>query len=69
MPDQLWMPIETAPQDGLFMAWVPNTYRDDGGFIVSDCYRYQGDLISQGDGIVAPTHWMPLPPPPKGNHP
>jgi hypothetical protein len=55
-PADQWQPIETAPQDwSWFLAWSA-----DLGFLV---YR-------SGPGLIAaeepdPTHWMPLPTPPR----
>jgi len=51
-----WQPIETAPQDySWFLAWCY-----DLGFFV---YRTGPGLMAGEE--PAPTHWMPLPEPPK----
>jgi hypothetical protein len=59
-----WQPIKTAPTDGsLFLVWAPEyvglpsiyslcAYHPDAGFCI--------------DELREPTHWMPLPEPPKG---
>ena len=58
-----WQPIDTAPKDKtLFLVWCPEyrglssmfslcAWHDDAGFCV--------------DELRTPTHWMPLPEPPK----
>lgn len=62
-----WQPIKTAPKDGTYLVvWdgknqrpvVPELRGSDGTF-------WMGDW----DWIVDATHWMPLPPPPKGEQP
>ncbi len=64
-----WRPIETAPKDGTrILATWDETWRNDrphievceageeGGWF----YGYYGDAPA-----IPPTHWMPLPEPPK----
>lgn len=65
-----WQPIETSPKDGTVIdLWVPprgrmtdyrydNEYSDSGGMWC----KYHS-LVAISDG--RPTHWMPLPDPPK----
>ena len=59
-----WQPIETAPRDGtpVIAAWRCSCC----GLpcVSGDVYDVYGNWISSGDGIIYPTHWMPLPPPP-----
>lgn len=71
-----WQPIETAPRDGTtFQAWIVNIV--GAGFWVSGC-RYNDDGAFEIYGRVdydmydwavyshlTPTHWMPLPEPPR----
>ena len=63
-----WQPIETAPKDGtVFLAyWEPPRnfpYKDK----YHVCHYAHGVIwpgwINTPDDL--PTHWMPLPPPPK----
>lgn len=58
-----WQPIETAPADGTeFLAF------SDGSYDVAWCGRDKEDGSPNwfnGDVSVRPTHWMPLPEPPK----
>lgn len=65
MSEQGWMPIETAPRDGTEIDLHDGQYR------VTDCRWYQYGWAARGDrgwealeGILEPTHWRPLPPPP-----
>lgn len=63
-----WQPIETAPRedDLCIFAWCPDAH----GYIV---VAWQSDDLVKGGGwfgledytLVHPTHWMPLPEPPK----
>lgn len=67
-----WMPIESAPKDGTEIlvycpggsagevcvsAYLPNTVRGSGFGSIHSCCGYEID--------VKPSHWMPLPEPPK----
>ena len=61
-----WQPIETSPKDSKArLVWCPlrkNIY------VATWDGRYDGAWIFFGGGgslIEDPTHWMPLPPPPK----
>lgn len=62
-----WQPIETAPRDGTeFIAcWQPEGY--DYQLVNADTYWWgRGEcFISHEAGRIEPTHWMPLPAPPK----
>lgn len=59
-----WQPIESAPKDGTVVdLWV------DGGR-EADCRWRGGAWVTVEDGCVwsvasDPTHWMPLPQPPR----
>lgn len=64
----VWQPIETAPKDGTLVdLWLSSgdTKR------ITGCYWSESGLCwTDGDryylkGRVQPTHWMPLPEPPK----
>jgi hypothetical protein len=69
-----WQPIETAPKDrtpvliaGGTVMWLLHPYPDDMPLrVVALAYR-DGDEWDDGDGAYTykPTHWMPLPAPPK----
>ena len=73
-----WQPIETAPKDGTeFQAWVVLKDRTAGGFWEPKCrfnehgaFEIFGRVDYDEDGWdcflhLEPTHWMPLPEPPK----
>lgn len=69
---QGWRPIESAPKDGTrILLWVENWIVASWGWPVpgpADAGEWQ---IANGatwphEGPYAPTHWMPLPPPPQG---
>jgi len=65
-----WLPIETAPEDGTaIMAFWPT---GTPGLVHARCYGLafkgrEGWLSTEDDSpiLVWPTHWMPLPTPPK----
>lgn len=65
---QTWQPIDTAPKDGTEIVVFAPGNRD--GFpeplpdIVSLC-AWHGDAGFCVDELRQPTHWMPLPAPPK----
>jgi hypothetical protein len=59
-----WQPIETAPKDGKEVLGY------DLGVISGMCWNgrwWEWTVLSWSDGTFAtdPTHWMPLPEPPK----
>lgn len=76
-----WQPIETAPKDGtivlLWGEWAGEINGQSGidtmdiGSFIDGKSDYDGDdwwLLVTGDAYACwmrPTHWMPLPPPPK----
>lgn len=71
MDDQSgWMPIETAPHDGIM--WVLGYEDDTGetGIIIFDSNPEEEyadehpDVWTDGYRVWHPSHWMPLPPPP-----
>lgn len=64
-----WMPIETAPRDGtVFLGYRRGRYaeccrvqRDDG-----EMWQFGGESgFHEHWPHIRPTHWMPLPEPPK----
>lgn len=69
-----WQPIETAPKDGTrimlgdrFGAWI-GQYREiyQSGFKPDN--PWQSMMLNHDHmkyKVLKPTHWMPLPPPPK----
>lgn len=60
----MWQPIETAPKDGkLVLLWEPEYYQGKGGHELG-LYR-DGKWRSLRAFILNPSHWMPLPEPPK----
>lgn len=67
-----WMPIETAPKKGKILLVAPWLMKDDpptqvayGRWYSGDkpCWVYDGYSFSTPNH--QPTHWMPLPEPPK----
>ena len=70
-PQMNWQPIGTAPQDGTEVILFYPHLRDDGFVTAGHYYRNDGgdgpywyaDLVN--GGASPPTHWMPLPEPPK----
>lgn len=62
-----WQPIDTAPKDGTgFLAASPD-FISEGNWHISTCWWLWGEQKYQMcSSQVIPTHWQPLPPPPKG---
>lgn len=70
-----WKPIETAPKDGTEILLLEYLSEDDYGSVDRGCWGfvetsdYNGekiyDWLSNYGHIEEPTHWMPLPEPPK----
>jgi len=60
-----WRPISTAPKDGTFiLVWFDEAKQHHILWWFADHWRFKGsDIIP----VVYPTHWMPLPQPPKRN--
>ena len=55
-----WQPIETAPKDGtIVLVWSENSGR------VIDHYAEDYRSWYRFTKYLQPTHWMPLPKPPK----
>jgi hypothetical protein len=75
----IWQPIETAPRNGtIFLGYFANN--DDDTIFLSEIMWVGKDEVVIGNGepvgpskwfsllsqsVVNPTHWMPLPEPPK----
>ena len=60
-----WKPIETAPQEGQFLVYMPAEKRQP--IQVAKWYpnvKVIGNVFAFD--APPPTHWMPLPPPPEG---
>lgn len=55
-----WQPIETAPRDRDFLAYIGNGYIGRARFLNGKFFT--ADNLGFGD--TEPTHWMPLPEPP-----
>lgn len=68
---EIWQPIETAPKDGQYFigywpsqggsAWHKGQYRTHWTGWGGGCWEADG----LGTALPGPTHWMPLPEPPK----
>lgn len=70
-----WQPIETAPKDGTrVLAYWPDCYGNNAACQVESWFGPWGkgnakmtwqSAFEWADGHNDPTHWMPLPEPPK----
>ena len=62
-----WRPIETAPKDGTFLVWLAEKHgaMDSHVGVMRNHpnVRFINGLMAYD--LAEPTHWMPLPPPPK----
>ena len=61
-----WQPIETAPKDGTVVVGYDrsNHHADDRNY--AEFMRWDGERWRDPDTwTITPTHWMPLPEPPK----
>ncbi len=54
-----WQPIETAPRDGTYILVFVDVWHDVASWEAGLW------LNTYGDHSMNPTHWMPLPAPPK----
>lgn len=63
-----WRPIETAPKDGtpLLLLWPDAAEKMAVMWWDDYCGGWMGYYDGINPGRMPPTHWMPLPPPPKG---
>jgi len=57
-----WQPIETAPKDNLIIGYDP--VKENPIQVMKYDYGGWGDAVYQ-EWSAEPTHWMPLPEPPK----
>jgi hypothetical protein len=66
-----WQPIETAPKDGSILIGRGSYDPNDSDNMLAVAMRFQGELWyreNAGGGFnldCHPTHWMPMPAPPK----
>lgn len=65
-----WQPIETAPKDGSNILGFDSNFPSNGAYITwfaekYGSYQWCSDSTNDFGGWEIPTHWMPLPKPPK----
>lgn len=61
--DPKWQPISTAPRDGTrLLLWAPSWSQPNTGHPYP---RGWGPMYELGPWLDQPTHWMPLPEPPR----
>ena len=63
-----WQPIETAPEEGVFLVWLAEPQLGSRVVPMKKRRRPQPTLVGGYFDFDSPkpTHWMPLPPPPQG---
>ena len=71
-----WQPIETAPRDGTLILVCTRGYQRIRSMMTTfwseaSAKRFGAKFgwYHEGDGAITPTHWMPLPAPPKDHQP
>lgn len=70
--EDMWMPIETAPRDGE-TAVLGYEHLPSGLWVIAPMYFSAGSWLlvafhnDNTEHRMNPTHWMPLPKPPKGD--
>ena len=68
---EMWLPIESAPKEGVFIAYAKDIYgKDDAVWkeMIRTTYKMEHGNNGSYAGFSThfpPTHWMPLPTPPK----
>lgn len=63
-----WQPIETAPKDGTWIFGYENRIGMNDKYAAHEVMRWSKRTMlwrSSADKICEPTHWQPLPEPPK----
>jgi hypothetical protein len=65
-----WRPIATAPKSSRALVWGGPRHCDDGYHDlqtawIDGCGNVWADDRKEGSAPIRPTHWMPLPEPPK----
>ncbi len=58
-----WKPIGSAPKDGTEI--LASTINGHVQVVWWEAYRSSGEWFHSDDGYTWPTHWMPLPEPPR----
>jgi hypothetical protein len=72
-PAELWQPIETAPKDGTpILLGFPDSHSGEGRWMGDSSRNHWGEVgwFEFSDDVLCdrpskPTHWQPLPPPPR----
>lgn len=63
-----WLPIETAPRNGtMILVYRPDSKRGDAYIprVGTDIWKVSRECWWHSNHWSQPTHWMPLPEPPK----
>ena len=59
-----WQPIETAPKDQAIWGWVQDWSMQSVAWFADDRW-WMPAMFRSRVAIPKPTHWRPLPPPPR----